>query len=396
MWSPWRSGSPQNVASFAFSGMSSEDGTAPAAPAAPVWNGPPTSKKYEPTQTTIQLSMIVVITSWAPTVPFRRPAMPAMNAPASIAPSTITRISRGPGRLDRLGKLGRDQDGGDRAGEVLPVAADVEEAAAERERDREAREHEHRPEKQRLLEVRGRLRGEVVRVPREPDAAVGERDADVVAADLEEPVEARAAEDRPVRLQRVDDASRRQEHDDAADQERQQQREHGRDAGPPPSGGSGSARPGSTLGLGRRLLRRRLDGLAHAASFCPPPVMATPSSSAVAVGGNSPDDLAFEDDEDAIGEREDLLELERDEQDRPALVALLDQATVDELDRADVEPARRLGGDEHARIAVDLAGEDDLLLVAAREVRPPSSPGAPPRTSNSAIRRRARSTRRAG
>jgi hypothetical protein len=55
---------------------------------------------------------------------------------------------------------------------------------------------------------------------------------------------------------------------------------------------------------------------------------------------------------------------------------------VDELDRADVEPARRLRGDQHLRVAVDLAGEDDLLLVAAREAAARVC-GPPPRTSNS-------------
>ena len=38
-----------------------------------------------------------------------------------------------------------------------------------------------------------------------------------------------------------------------------------------------------------------------------------------------------------------------------------------ELDRADVEAARRLRGDQHLRVACDLAGDDDLLLVAAGE-----------------------------
>ena len=52
---------------------------------------------------------------------------------------------------------------------------------------------------------------------------------------------------------------------------------------------------------------------------------------------------------------------------RAALVALLDQAAVHELDRADVEAPRRLGGDQDARVAVDLAREHDLLLVAARQ-----------------------------
>ena len=38
-----------------------------------------------PTQIAIQLSMIVEITSCAPTVAFRKPAMPAQTAPASVA-----------------------------------------------------------------------------------------------------------------------------------------------------------------------------------------------------------------------------------------------------------------------------------------------------------------------
>ena len=59
-----------------------------------------------------------------------------------------------------------------------------------------------------------------------------------------------------------------------------------------------------------------------------------------------------------------------------------------ELDRADVEPARRLRGDQDLRVAVDLAGEDDLLLVAAGEAGRRASVGPPPRTSNSSISRR--------
>ena len=40
---------------------------------------------------------------------------------------------------------------------------------------------------------------------------------------------------------------------------------------------------------------------------------------------------------------------------------------MDELDRADVEPAGGLADEQHVRIAVELAGNDDLLLVAAGE-----------------------------
>src|SRR3954447_22448760 len=79
------------------------------------------------------------------------------------------------------------------------------------------------------------------------------------------------------------------------------------------------------------------------------------------------DDLPLVDDEDAVGEREDLLELERDEEHGLPCVPLLDEPPVDELDRADVEAARRLRRDQHLRVAVDLAREHDLLLVAARE-----------------------------
>ena len=107
-----------------------------------------------------------------------------------------------------------------------------------------------------------------------------------------------------------------------------------------------------------------------------------PSSSSVDVGPVLADDPPLVDDEDAVGEREDLLELERDEQDRAPLVALLDEPAVDELDRADVEAARGLGGQQDARVALDLAGDDDLLLVAARERR-----GA-----RRAVRRRGRRT----
>src|SRR6188768_3313555 len=64
------------------------------------------------------------------------------------------------------------------------------------------------------------------------------------------------------------------------------------------------------------------------------------------------DDLAFVHDEDPVGQGEDLLELERDEQDPTPLVALLDEPPVNELDRADVEPARRLGGDQDLRVTI--------------------------------------------
>src|SRR5205814_6715154 len=51
---------------------------------------------------------------------------------------------------------------------------------------------------------------------------------------------------------------------------------------------------------------------------------------------------------------------------------------VDELDRPDVEPSRRLGRDEDAGVAGDLPRDDDLLLVPpgerGRRRRRPSTP----------------------
>ena len=79
------------------------------------------------------------------------------------------------------------------------------------------------------------------------------------------------------------------------------------------------------------------------------------------------DEPSFVEDEDPIREREDLVELERDEQDGPALVPLLDEPPVHELDRSDVQAPRRLCGDEHARVTRDLPGDHQLLLVPAGE-----------------------------
>ena len=61
--------------------------------------------------------------------------------------------------------------------------------------------------------------------------------------------------------------------------------------------------------------------------------------------------------------------------------AAVAQVRVHGLDRADVEAARRRGGDEHARLARELAREHDLLQVAAREHAAPALSGPGARTS---------------
>src|SRR5215216_4819694 len=86
-WRPCSSGSPQNTGSFAVSLIVSEAGT-DSLPAPPTCSGPPIPNSQLAAQNAIQLSMIVVITSCAPTVALSTPATPAQIAPT--APATTT------------------------------------------------------------------------------------------------------------------------------------------------------------------------------------------------------------------------------------------------------------------------------------------------------------------
>ena len=62
---------------------------------ATLWlSGPSEPRSHWPVQYMIQLSMIVTTTSCAPTVAFRKPAIPASNAPASPA-AAIARTTCG-------------------------------------------------------------------------------------------------------------------------------------------------------------------------------------------------------------------------------------------------------------------------------------------------------------
>ena len=83
--------------------------------------------------------------------------------------------------------------------------------------------------------------------------------------------------------------------------------------------------------------------------------------------GKLGEDPSLEHHQHAVGERQDLAELGRDEQDGAAAVALGDELLVDILGRADVEAARRLLGDQERRLVREFARHDDLLQVAARE-----------------------------
>ena len=132
----------------------------------------------------------------------------------------------------------------------------------------------------------------------------------------------------------------------------------------------------------------------------PPPLAAAGHRDAELLLGRArrelADDLALVDDEDAVGERQDLLQLERDEQDAlPSSRSSTSRRWTNSIAPTS-RPRVGCAAISTRRVAVDLAREHDLLLVAAGERRAPGVCGPPPRTSNSLSSFRARSTIRPG
>src|SRR5215207_5788047 len=77
------------------------------------------------------------------------------------------------------------------------------------------------------------------------------------------------------------------------------------------------------------------------------------------------DDAAFPDHQNAVAEVHHLVKIERDEENAATLVALSDELLVDKLDRSHVEAAGRLDGKEGVWLAMQLAGDDQFLLVSS-------------------------------
>ena len=82
-----------------------------------------------------------------------------------------------------------------------------------------------------------------------------------------------------------------------------------------------------------------------------------------------------------MGEPEDLLELRGDQEHAEAVGGEARDEVVDRALRADVDAARRLVGDQHARAAQERPREQHLLLVAARERPHRRASSGAPRTS---------------
>ena len=80
------------------------------------------------------------------------------------------------------------------------------------------------------------------------------------------------------------------------------------------------------------------------------------------------DDAPFIHDQDAVGQREDFVELAGNEQHARAFVARADDALMDEFNRADIHAACRLGGDQNLWLPLKFARHNELLLVAAAEL----------------------------
>src|SRR5688500_17445538 len=78
-------------------------------------------------------------------------------------------------------------------------------------------------------------------------------------------------------------------------------------------------------------------------------------------------DLSVMDDQQTIGKTRYLFELRRNQQDGTTGIAQTDQLSMNELDRADIDTARRLRDQQQLRLNVILASDDQLLLIATGE-----------------------------
>ena len=77
--------------------------------------------------------------------------------------------------------------------------------------------------------------------------------------------------------------------------------------------------------------------------------------------------LAARHDHDPVGKIPPLGKVGRQQQDGRALGTLRDQPIADSDDSANVETPRRMTGKDDAYVAVELARNDEFLLIAARE-----------------------------
>ena len=205
--------------------------------------------------------------------------------------------------------IGAHPDTNDDAHRVLALAADVEETTSERERDGKPRENERCRPKERLREIERRqvedarvsevIQNQLTPVPSRIARVGGER---VVPRDRNDDAAHEEGED--AGKYRRNDASQLL-HDVVAAGDRRRLAVFGRWA------------VARVYRRGSLEVRRPWGAFAHAASSRPPPSIAIPISSSLTPNAYSATISPSYIDEDAIRERQDLLQLERDEEDRP-------------------------------------------------------------------------------
>src|SRR5690242_16795345 len=79
------------------------------------------------------------------------------------------------------------------------------------------------------------------------------------------------------------------------------------------------------------------------------------------------DDLPLVEHEHPVAQIEDFVEIERNQENAAPFVALAHKLAMDELDSADIQSARRLDREQDVGLAIELARDDQLLLIAAGE-----------------------------
>ena len=250
----------------------------------------------------MKLSMIVVMTSCAPNRAFRNPGIAPHRNPVRQLSASASTIARGPSELQRHAEP-RRRDGSDID---LSFAADIEESGAERHGDGEPGEDQGRRVQERTPDGGGR-----------PYGALHER-----------------------RIRR-DGVVASSQHDKRAEDEGDQD-------------GYNREEQRSTSVLSSVCPRPPLSGSRRSSLKRSSPRPACHQEAELfvrGVGSDFADDVARVHHEDPVGERADLLQLQRDEQDGLAFGALLQELAVDELYSSNVHAAGRLRGDYYAGVA---------------------------------------------
>ena len=311
-------GSPVRLGSLTESGIGSDSGSV--AELVCGWRSSAVDWTHQYTVSrATKPSSRVLITSLVPKRTFMNPAMPPQKAPASVPPSSGTITAR---------PSGRPATGGHRPSAVaaMPPTAIWPSPPT------------------------------LVRLARNARMKPRPTSASATARLIEAPM-AKALPKAPSRKASIASGT-----DLPLDRDQQQADDH--------RAGDGEERHGDAdqaAAVGQREGQRR-----HAASPAGiwPDIRAPIAAALGHPGGALADQPAAVEHDDPVGDGDQLVELARDQQHADAAPGGGADLAIDRLDGADVEAARRLGGDQRdQRIERQLARQHGLLLVAAAQAR---------------------------